>query len=210
MKLLDIIITIACGEAAALVFADFLKEYDQYSIIRWSFLFIFPILGVVALWLADLIKPKFGFVSEIVKYVLVGVVSVFSDLKIFSLLVWILGSEVAIVSGFIKAISFSFATFVKFIGTKYWTFNDKSRSDVDREIIKFVLVTLVGLVINVGTFYYLSRILGTQFGISENLWLKISVVVSALVAAAWNFLSCKFIVFRTNQIEAPDEINNNL
>lgn len=196
MKLLDIIVTIICSEAGALVFADFVKEYDQYHILKWVFLFVVPILAIAVFWLADLIQRRFKFVSELIKYLLIGVLAVLVDLKIFALLTWMIGLEIVIVAGLSKAVSFVAAVFVKFIGNKYWTFGDKGAKGIENEIIKFILVTFVGLLIDVGAFYYFSKVMGPQFSIPSEIWVKISIVLAAVAAAVWNFLSYKFIVFK--------------
>ncbi len=204
MKLIDIIITIICSEAGALVFADFLKEYDRFQIIKWVLLFIIPILAIVALWLADLVGKKYRFVIEIVKYFLIGVLSVLVDLKIFAFFTWMIGLEIVIVAGFSKAISFLSAVFVKFVGNKYWTFEEKNTKKIENEILRFILVTFVGLLIDVGSFYYFSRVLGSQFGLPAEAWVKMSIVMAAIIAAVWNFLSYKFIVFKKEKIEQND------
>jgi putative flippase GtrA len=207
MKLIDIILAIICSEASALVLADFLKEYDHYSIIKWVLMFILPIICIVAFWLADLIKEKYKFVIELVKYVFIGVLAVLLDLKVFALLIWLVGLDVVIVGGFLKAISFLISVFAKFIGNKYWTFGEKSNKKIENEILKFVLVTFVGLIIDVGAFYYFSKILGPQFSLPNDVWVKVCVICAAIVAAAWNFLSYKFIVFKKMPSTADYESN---
>src|SRR3989344_5833308 len=62
--------------------------------------------------------------------------------------------------------------------------------------LQFFMVTLVGLVIDVGFFYYFTKITGPQFGASNALWIKISVIFAAIMAAIWNFLGYKFLVFK--------------
>lgn len=209
MKLLDIIITIICGEALALVMADFLKEYEGiFEIAKWTFLFLFPVLAIIVFWLADLIGKRIVFVSQLIKNVLVGILATLIDLKVFSLLIWFFGLELAIVAGVSKGISFLISISAKFIGNKYWAFSvqggsasggEKTQKEgIKEEFSRFLIVTFIGLLIDVGSFFYFSKIMGPQFGISFDIWVKISVVLAAIAAAAWNFLSYKFIVFKKN------------
>ncbi len=197
MKLLDIIITIICGEALALVAADFLKEYNGiFEIAKWTFLFLFPVLAIIVFWLADLIGKKIVFVLQLTKYLLIGILVMLIDLKIFSLLIWFFGLELAIITGVSKGISFLVAVFAKFLGTKYWAFEKIQKDGIKEEFLKYLTVTFIGLLIDISCFFYFARIMGPQFGLSLNIWVKISVILAAIMAAAWNFLSYKFIVFK--------------
>jgi len=197
MKLTDILITIVCGEALALLAADFLKEYEGvFEIAKWTFLFLFPVLSIIVFWFVDLISKKLPFLLQLAKYFLVGVIATLIDLKVYGLLTWFFGLELAMIIGVSKGISFLVSVLVKFIGNKYWAFEETKKEGIKEEFSKFLIVTFIGLLIDLGFFFYFSKILGPQFGISSEVWVKISVILAAVVAAAWNFLSYKFIVFK--------------
>jgi hypothetical protein len=51
----------------------------------------------------------------------------------------------------------------------------------------------MGLAIDVVSFYYFSKI---KTGISLKLWVELSIIFAALIAAVWNFLGYKFLVFK--------------
>lgn len=201
MKLLDIILTIVCGEAAALVFGDFFHDYDSFHIIQWSLLFIMPILGIILVWVTDKVAKKYNFAMELVKYLLVGLFSVLVDLKVFEFLIWLVAVQIPLVYGVTKGISFLISVCVKFIGNKYWVFQETANGTIKDEFVKFMLVTFAGLLIDVGGFLYFSKILGAQFNIPADVWVKISVILAAIAAAAWNFLSYKFLVFKKQKNE---------
>lgn len=196
MKLADIILTIICGEASALVLADFVKEYDLYFIIKWASLFLMPVLAIILLWFADLIGKKYNFVLQLTRYLLIGVLATSIDLGIFELLVWLIGIDIALVAGASKAISFLIAVCVKFIGNKYWVFEERNSKGIKEKLLKFIIVTFIGLLFDVGAFLYFSKIVGPQFGLSGDIWVKASVIFAAIIAVVWNFLSYKFIVFK--------------
>lgn len=197
MKLLDILITIVCGEALALLAADFLKEYEGvFEVAKWTFLFLFPVLSIIVFWLVDLISKKLPFALQLAKYFLVGVIATLIDLKVYGLLTWFFGLELVMIIGVSKGISFLISVLVKFVGNKYWAFEETKKEGIKEEFSKFLIVTFIGLLIDLSCFFYFSRILGPQFGISPEVWVKISVILAAVVAAAWNFLSYKFIVFK--------------
>jgi putative flippase GtrA len=194
MKLLDIIIAVVSGEAAALVFSEFFGE--KAFILMWFFLFLGPVLAIISLWLADFFAKKFLFVSQFVKYCLIGIIAMLADLKIFDFLIFIFGFNVGMISGVSKGISFLISVFVKFLGNKYWTFEESKKEGISKEFIAFLLVTFFGLIIDVTGFFFFARILGPQFGVSTQIWAKISVVLAGICAAIWNFLCYKFIIFK--------------
>ncbi|MBU2539813.1 GtrA family protein [Patescibacteria group bacterium] len=198
MKLVDIILTIICGEASALILADLVKEYDPYSVIKWVLLFLMPVLAIILLWAADLIAKKYKFVLQLVRYLLIGILATLIDLEIFELLAWLVGAGagIVLVSGTFKAVSYLTAVCFKFVGNKYWVFEETSSKGIKEKFLKFIIVTFIGLLFNVGAFLYFSKIVGPQFGISEDIWIKVSVILAAIVAVVWNFLSYKFIVFK--------------
>jgi hypothetical protein len=64
-----------------------------------------------------------------------------------------------------------------------------------KEILKFYLVTILGMVFNVTIFYFFFALVGPLFNIPLTLWETISVILAAIAVAAWNFLGYKIFVF---------------
>jgi putative flippase GtrA len=194
MKIIDAIFALFCGVIVAWLANDFLKGYDtgigQY---KWLLYFILPIVSFLCLWLSYIIGKKLLFIFQVAKYFLVGVFVTIIDLKLFELLVWIFAPINPIIS---KAISFLVSTYLKYLGNKNWTFEKLEKEGIKQEIFQFFIVTIVGLGIDVSSFFYFTKIIGPQLGTPENIWIKLSVIFSALVAAMWNFIGYKFMVFK--------------
>ena len=180
----EIIFAIICGLAVAWIAIDFFGD-------RWIFLFVLPILSVIGLWLTDLIGKKILFIKQAGKFVLAGSFADVIDIKIFQFLFLL-----APFSLIFKATSFLFATFVKYWITKHWTFEKPEKDGMKKEAIQFFTVTLVGLLFNVGSFYYFTKIIGPQFSLPFETWTELCIILAALVVAVWNFLGYKFIVFK--------------
>ncbi len=185
MKKNDIIFAIVCGLAVAWIALDFFGKYG------WIFFFVLPIFSVIGLCLVELIGKKILFVRQAGKFILAGSLADVIDIKVFQFLFWL-----APFSLIFKAISFLVATFVKYWWNKYWAFEKMEKEDINKEAIQFFAVTLAGLILNVGAFYYFTKILGPQFSMPIKTWTELSVIFAALVSAAWNFLGYKFIVFK--------------
>lgn len=126
------------------------------------------------------------------KHILVGAFATVVDAKFFEFLL-IIFIPFPLVS---KGVSFFLSTLIKYSGNKYWTFQKHERENWHIEAGKFLLIMLIGLAIDVSVFHYLTNILGPQFSINSALWIKSSVVLSAIVAAIWNFTGDKFLVFK--------------
>ena len=129
---------------------------------------------------------------QVVKHVTVGAVATLLDLGIFELLVAILGVNALLVKGF----SFICSTLVKYGGNKYWAFQKPEHDGLSKEIIQFLIITIVGLGIDLTSFYYATKIPWGSPIFGPHLWQATSVLIAAAVAAVWNFTGYKFLVFK--------------
>ncbi len=202
MKVIDIIFALVCGRLIGFLLGDFLKEWGIH--LGWySFLILWillPFFSLLCLWIAYLIGRKFSFIFQGAKFLLVGAFTTIFDLKIFEFLVWLF-APIPLVS---KGISFLAVIFFRYYGNKYWTFGKSfgdaqdscEKENIKMEIIQFLIITLIGLIINVSSFHYFIKIMGPQFSIPVVIWIKLSVIFAAITAALWNFLGYKFLVFK--------------
>lgn len=198
MKKNDVIFTLICGLAIGFVAADFLKVLNfnlgfyQYLLL----LIFFAVISLMCLWIAFLIGQKFLFFFQAAKHLLVGAFVTVVDLKIFEFLIWFLALLVSINPLVSKGVSFLASTILKYLGNKYWAFQKNHTDNWHKEISQFFLITLMGLIIDVGSFYYFTTVMGPQFALSAAVWVKFSVIFAAFIAALWNFLGYKFFVFK--------------
>lgn len=183
MKKNDIIFAIIAGLAVAWITVDLLGKYGLV------FFIIFPLLSLIGLRIAELIGKKFLFAHQAGKFALAGTFADVIDIKVFQLLFFLF----PFYSLLYKAISFLAATFVKYWWNKYWAFEQREKDGNKKEAFKFFLVTLVGLAINVASFYFFVKI---ETGLPNNIWTELCIIFSALVSAIWNFCGYKFLVFK--------------
>ncbi len=197
MKLTDIIIALFSGEAVAIIFSDLLRD-DQilFSIVRWSFLFIVPAIAVAVYWFLEKYFQRFIYIMQFAKYALIGILATLVDLKIFAFFGLILGADIIFLIGVSKTISFLIATGAKFLGNKYWTFEENNKEGMGKEFIGFLLVTFMGLVINVVAYFFFVNTIGPHFGFSIKTWSQVSVILAVLASAIINFLGYKLIIFK--------------
>jgi len=204
VKIVDVIFALIAGRIIGFLADDFLMEWGVNTGIYWDLVIwiAFPLFSLFCLWMAFLIgdhpsrrasdgQGKFLFVFQAAKFFLVGAVATVLDLKIFEFLVWFFSIYILA-----KVISFIIATFLKYWGNKYWAFLKHEKENIHKEIIRFFLITFIGLIIDVAVFYYLTRIMEPQFALSYVIWTKLSVIFAGVAAALWNFLGYKFLVFK--------------
>lgn len=198
MKVIDILFALACGKVVGFVIGDILKglgvDAGLYVVVTlWV---VLPLLALFCLWVAEVIGRKVLFVFQAAKFFLVGAFATVVDLKFFELLIWIFAFFAPIPLLAAKSISFIAATLVKYWGNKYWAFTKHEKENMHKEIVQFFAITLVGLAIDLGAFYYATSMLGPQLGIPLVVWTKLSVIFAGIAAALWNFLGYKFWVFK--------------
>lgn len=178
----DIFFSIVCGALVAWIAVDFFGK------LGFIFFIIFPILSVLGLWITDKIGKKYPFIRQSGRFFLVGSFADVIDIKIFQFLFFL-----APFSLLFKAISFLTATFIKYWWNKYWAFEKIEKEGIKKEAAQFFAITLIGLGINVASFYYFSII---DAGLPVQTWQELCIILSALISAIWNFLGYKFFVFK--------------
>jgi putative flippase GtrA len=198
MKIIDIIFALISGYVVGWIARDFLKGYGVDIGFFYNLLlhYLLPLFSLFCLWIAYLIGKKFLFVFQGAKHLLVGAFVTVIDLKLFEFLVWGFSLFFAITPAVLKGVSFLVATSIKYWGNKHWAFEKHEKEDMIREISQFLIVTVVGLGIDVGSFFYFTKIMGPQFATPEPVWVKLSVILAAIVAALWTFAGYKFLVFK--------------
>ena len=163
-----------------------INAYIEKSCFRGGFIFSGP----------ESIGKKMAFVHQAAKFFLVGALSAVIDIKVYQFSAWIFGLFILISPLISKSISFLAATVVKYGGNKLWVFEKNGKDGIKKEVVQFFTITLIGMIIDVATFYYFTKIVGPQFSMQPKIWEELSIIFAALVAALWNFLGYKHIVFK--------------
>lgn len=158
--------------------------------------FIFPILSIFGLWICFLLGKKFLIFFQAGKFLLTGVLATLVDLFVFKGLRFLIPYSLGWLVLSFKGVSFLVATFSKYWLNKFWAFEKKEKERMFQEIIKFYLVTILGMIFNISFFYLFFSLMGPLFNIPVKTWETISVILSAICVAGWNFLGYKIFVFK--------------
>jgi len=191
MKKLNVILGALIGFLNGVFFYFVLKQVGQKLPYPWLLIVVFPLLGVLGLFITSLVPILF----QAAKFFLVGTLNTFINLGVLNFLMWTSGVYKGILYSVFVAISFLAATINSYFWNKLWTFEKRERSQ-PKEFFKFLTVTFVGLLINVSVASFIVNVIGPRFEITEKIWASIGAIVAAFFAFVWNFLGSKFIVFK--------------
>ncbi|HHE67456.1 MAG TPA: GtrA family protein [Candidatus Parcubacteria bacterium] len=199
MKKLDAFLSLITGEGVGLLFVWLLKNSPNIKLpfLYWLLPIVFPLLALLAIWIAYLIGKKYLFVYQLAKFLLIGAFFAIFDLIILNFLLEYFGiaKEEKLKYSIFVTISFVVATTAKYLADKYWAFEQKEKKEMGREFSKFFIITLISGGIQVGTasliFSFVSPFLASSI-VAGN----IGKIGGITLASAWNFLGYKFIVFK--------------
>ena len=197
MEKKDATISLAIGLLIGIFFFIILKNVGIEIPYSWALIIVFPPLALLGMFVVSLLGRKFLTILQVGRFLLVGALNTFIDLGVLNILIWLSGITAGLWFSVFKALSFLVATTNSYFWNKHWTFEKGRNGFAAKEFSKFLGVTAVGLSINVGIASIVVNIIGVQFGLSEEMWATIGAVTAAFFAWVWNFLSSKFIVFKS-------------
>lgn len=154
---------------------------------------LFSAIGVAVGYFLSKIRPFF---FQLSKFGLIGVANTVIDLGIYNLFIFM--SDVS--SGYLIAVFKSFSVLAaivnSYIWNKFWSFEKKEVHNVGEEFTQFLLVSLVGLLLNVGITAFVVNVIGAPAGIAEKAWANIGGLTASILVLTWNFIGYKFFVFK--------------
>ncbi len=130
------------------------------------------------------------------KFAIIGGFNTVVDFGILNLLSW--GTGITSGNGLIplNIISFSVAVVNSYVLNKRWTFHDQATGDTGRKFSLFLLVSLIGVVINTVVLRIVTTNIDPMFDLSPQLWLNVGKAAATAISLVWNFVGYKFFVFK--------------
>jgi len=133
------------------------------------------------------------------KFIVIGLMNTAIDFAILNLLMWSTGIYGGRWIILLNVISFTIAVINSYFWNKFWTFRAKEAdepAEVAKEFSQFIMVTLIGLVINSSIVFGITTFIPPFFGLSKEVWANLAKVVATGFSLIWNFVGYKFIVFK--------------
>jgi putative flippase GtrA len=195
MKRYDILASLILGEIVA-VFLNFVLRglgFNLFSL--WLLFFILPIIAFLAIFIGWLIGKKIPIIFQFVKYATTGFANTAVDFGVLNLLMWMTGIYSGKTIFLLNSLSFLVAVIHSYIWNRFWTFKS-SEKNVAGQFLQFLIVSLIGIVINGVIVYTITTLVSPMFNLSSVAWANSAKVLATGVALIWNFIGYKLIVFK--------------
>jgi len=134
--------------------------------------------------------------TQFMKFVVVGFMNTALDFLILNTLVHVTGITGGVGIIPLNVVSFTVATTNSFFLNKRWSFHDTSHVHEGRKFTMFLLVSIVGVLINTSIVWFISSTVDPMFGAGKTLWLNIAKACATAISLFWNFYGYKYIVFK--------------
>ncbi len=205
MKRKDVIATLIISLLTALfsliILINIVSETSLTWKREWNLIILigFPIITFLGLFALSNIGKKFKIFHEIGKFIIVGMSNSVVDLGFLNILMNISG----IVTGFPYLIFRGFSSLMPIINSylwnKHWTFQKKDSIFSLSEFSKFLIIFLIGFLIDILIAGYIVLIIGPQFGLSEKIWANLGAMVSIFIVSVSDFTGYKLFVFKKDK-----------
>ena len=130
------------------------------------------------------------------KFFIVGILNTGLDFAVLNFLMWMTQTYKGTSIVIFGTISFCVAVTNSYFLNKYWTFGDQNKAQAPQQFIKFLSVSIVGLILNNSIIYAITTLINPIFGLTPVLWANFAKVVATAVVLAWNFAGYKLFVFK--------------
>ncbi len=136
------------------------------------------------------------FLKQFLKFVVVGIINTAVDFLVLNLEIVLTGITEGPALFALNAISFGIATTNSYFLNKYWTFKDKTQKAQGTKFAQFLIISIIGAIINSSIVYLGATFIEPLFGLSPQLWANVVKIFATGASLIWNFLGYKFIVFK--------------
>jgi putative flippase GtrA len=131
--------------------------------------------------------------KRFIKFAIVGGIGFVIDTGTLTLLVFVFGLSTDKRRLLAKSISFTLAVLSNFFWNRRWTYPESRSKPIQKQLVQFFALNLVGLGINLGVFAFADALLTPLVG--HVLALYGAQVSAVTVAMLWNFLANRFITY---------------
>ncbi|MFA6364926.1 MAG: GtrA family protein [Candidatus Paceibacterota bacterium] len=164
---------------------------------------IVTVIGATAfvpLWLlwCSILGRRHCAIQDFGKFTAVGALNSFIDLGILNLFMLLTGISSGIFFVIAKTVAYICASTNSYFFNKVWTFRSGAPI-LKREYALFVILSLIGAVVNVGVTAFVVQVIPRPMAVSGPLWANIASLVGTLILMIWNFFSYRTYVFTKQQ-----------
>jgi putative flippase GtrA len=211
MRTRDYRLTSIIGAVSGALWFFILMDLGLFSLaLRIAIGIAVPLLCLGAVFVARRLFHGRTF-HKFVKFALVGLLNTAIDLSIFDLLILATG----VATGWwpitiFKSVGFIAALWNSYELNRQWTFDgDAAPSRTRRELAAFVVITVVGFLLNVSATSFIANFT-PPLGLSQVRWDNVAAIIATALNLVWNFVGYQIFVFnakgRKESIISPNVI----
>ena len=156
----------------------------------------FTVLAAAGVAIGYFLSKYIKIIFQIAKFGCVGAANFAVDIGVLNLLIFLSGSAAGMAYTLFKIISFIFAVTNSYIWNKIWTFKKVDTKETGKEFGQFIMISVIGLILNAVIASVLVNVIGPLGGINAKTWASVSAAVASVCVMAWNFVGYKFWVFK--------------
>ncbi|MDO8561162.1 MAG: GtrA family protein [bacterium] len=156
---------------------------------------VFAVFAALALFVAWFVSRWVPPLFQFAKFAAVGVLNSGVDFGVLNILILVSGIAAG---GYYVAFKFAsviVAIINSFLWNKFWVFRGMTGKGPAAEFTSFIVISLVGVGVNIGVAHVLVNVIGPLGGVTPKIWANIGALASVIVTLFWNFFGYKFFVF---------------
>lgn len=161
------------------------------------FIIIVPILWILGVNLGYFLGRWMPFFNQFGKFAAIGFTNFAVDAGVLNLLIAYSGLASGIYFSIFKALSFMAGITHSYFWNRVWVFESSSQNKRE-EFIKFFIVGVVAILVNVGSASFVVNFIDPMFGFDENVWANVGAVIGSGVALVLSFVGFRLVVFKKN------------
>lgn len=136
-------------------------------------------------------------IKQFAKFVIVGGINTGIDFLVLNTLIYVTGIEAGSRLFILNSISFSVAVMNSYFMNKYWTFQDKTKTEqATIKFSAFFIISIIGLLINGAVLTSITTHIPPFFNLSAVMWANIAKLFATGFSLVWNFIGYKLFVFK--------------
>jgi putative flippase GtrA len=166
---------------------------------QYHFIVAIPLLWGAILIISYYMSRIIPVFYQFAKFILVGSLNFLIDMGILNFLIFYTGISTGLPQSAFKGFSFIVAVLNSYLWNKFWTFRRSKSHDIRKEFIQFLIVSIIGFLLNLGVDYVFVNMIHPFGALPAKSWAQFSAMIAAIIALFWNFIGYKFIVFEVKQ-----------
>ncbi len=159
----------------------------------WVLAVALPLLWIAGVQLGYALGVLYAPLESFGRFVCVGFANALVDFGVLYLLIGLTGLAAGLAYAAFKTISFGAGTVHSYFWNKYWAFNAAKSAGGTREVVRFLLVVLVSILVNVVTASMVVALRPETF--TPQMWAGIGAVAGSGVALIVSFIGFRLFVF---------------